>query len=276
MVDNIAASRPQVGLGEADVVYEAPAEAGIPRLMPVFLRAGVEVDRIGPVRSARDYFIYLANEYRTPLVHVGSSPQGIVAFSETDLPDVDEIRGSGAFVRDRRRVAPHNAFVSSEGVRAELRSRGVSTGPGTAGLTFGVAAPGPEPATSLRIAYPGGERYVVQYDYDADARTYLRSMDGQPHTDGVTGQQYAARSVIVQYVNVTPIPGDEALRVNVQLVGSGRGLLLLDGTQVALTWSKSTIRAATQFRRADGAPFVLPEGQVWIQLVPVDAQVAAA
>src|SRR5437899_4800264 len=53
MIDNIAEARPHFGLGSADVVYEAPAEAGIPRLMPIFLRAGGEAARVGPVRSAR-------------------------------------------------------------------------------------------------------------------------------------------------------------------------------------------------------------------------------
>ncbi len=273
MVDNIAEARPQVGLDKADVVYEAPAEAGIPRLMPVYFRSGVDVERIGPVRSARHYFIYLANEFRAALVHIGASPQGFVAFGETGLPDVDEIRGSNAFVRDRRRLAPHNAFVNSEGVRAELKDRGVQLDASTTGLRLGAAQPGPEPATSARLAYSGAEHYVVEYAYDAASRMYLRSMDGQPHRDGASGEQYAARSIVVQYVNVTPIPGDEALRVDVQLVGSGKGLLLVDGTQVPLTWSKNSIRTPTLFRRGDGAPFLLPEGQVWIQLVPTDSQV---
>jgi hypothetical protein len=72
MIDNIAEARPHFGLGDADVVYEAPAEAGIPRLMPIFLRAGGEANSIGPVRSTRHYFVYLANEYRTPLVHISA------------------------------------------------------------------------------------------------------------------------------------------------------------------------------------------------------------
>ncbi len=276
MVDNLAEARPHVGLDRADMVYEAPAEAGIPRLMPVYLRDGVEIELIGPVRSARHYFVYLANEYRAALVHVGASPQGFVALSETGLPDVDESRGSGAFARDPHRFAPHDAFVNSAGIRSELQQRGVTLAPSTAGLSFGTSRPGPQPATHVRIAYPGGDRYVVEYDYDAASKTYLRSMDGSPHQDGASGQRYAARSVIVQNVYVTPIPGDDAGRVDVQLVGNGRGTLFLDGTQVSLTWSKANIRTATQFRRADGAPFVLPGGQVWIQLVPTESEVSVS
>jgi len=83
MIDNIKEARPHFGLADADVVYEAPAEAGIPRLMPIYLRAGGEASSIGPVRSTRHYFVYLANEYRTPLVHIGASPQGFDALSAT-------------------------------------------------------------------------------------------------------------------------------------------------------------------------------------------------
>ena len=101
MIDNIAAARPQFGLDGADVVYEAPAEGGIPRLMPVYLRSGVDVRSIGPVRSARDYFVDLANEYRVALVHIGASPQGFDALHATGLPDLDEQRGDRGFTRVR-------------------------------------------------------------------------------------------------------------------------------------------------------------------------------
>lgn len=274
MIDNISEARPQSGLGAADVVYEAPAEAGIPRLMPIFLRAGGEASWIGPVRSARDYFVYLANEFRAPLVHIGASPQGFDALSETGLPDVDETRNGAGFTRDRRRLAPHNAFVSTDSIRDELARRDVQTSAATAGLTFGAYTPGSETATQVSIAYPGSEHYTVQYDYDAGAHSYARTMDGRPHKDGITGEQYAARSVVVEYVDVEPIPGDSALRVSVALVGTGEGLLVADGTQVPLTWSKPSHHEPTTFQRADGAPFTLPPGQVWVQIVPIETSVS--
>jgi hypothetical protein len=273
MVDNIAETRPQVGLGSADVVYEAPAEGGIPRLMPIYLQRGGSADRIGPVRSARHYFVYLANEYRAPLVHVGASPQGFAALTETGLPDLQEIANNHVFTRDPRRAAPHNAYVSTDSVRQELQSEGVSTDASTAGLAFGDYASGTDPATHVAISYPGAPHYVVAYDYDADNQTYARSMDGKPHTDGATGERYAARSIVIQSVDVQPIPGDTAGRVDVTLVGTGQGTLIADGTQVALDWSKADNDAPTEFQRTDGQPFRLPIGKVWVQLVPRDGEV---
>jgi hypothetical protein len=276
MIDNIAEARPHFGLAAADVVYEAPAEAGIPRLMPIYLRVGGEASSIGPVRSTRHYFVYLANEYRTPLVHIGSSPQGFDALAATGLSDVDEARGDGGFVRVATRLAPHNAFVSTTSVREVLKQRG---GPirATAGpLSFGDYRAGPQPATSVKIPYPGPEGYSVEYTYNSGARLYERIMDGLPHKDGSTGDQYTAASIIIQFANVVPIPNDAALRVDVALVGSGKGILIAQGTQVPLQWSRASVRDATRFTRADGAPFQLPSGQVWIQIVPLESEVAVS
>jgi hypothetical protein len=274
MIDNIKEARPQFGLADADVVYEAPAEGGIPRLMPIFLRAGTDVSSIGPVRSARHYFVYLANEYRAPIVHIGASPQGFDALSATGLADVDEQRGDAGFVRDRSRQAPHNAFVSTTSIRDVLRQRGGPIKATLGPLQFGDFQPGTEPATTVKIPYPGGERYKLEYDYDAENQLYDRVMDGQPHNDGATGQQYTARSIVIEYADVEPIPHDDAGRLDITLIGSGKGILVADGTQVPLQWSRASVRDATQFKRTDGAPFELPSGQVWIQIVPLETQLS--
>ncbi|GAC1320655.1 MAG: hypothetical protein NVSMB2_16740 [Chloroflexota bacterium] len=276
MIDNIADARPQFGLASADVIYEAPAEAGIPRLMPIYLSAGGQADSIGPVRSARHYFVQIANEYRTPLVHIGASPQGFDTLRSTGLPDVDEARGDAGFRRDPHRFAPHNAFVSTTSIRDVLQQRGgpskVTPGP----LSFGDYRAGPQAATAISIPYPGPEGYSVDYEYDAERSVYRRVMDGLPHRDGMTGDQYTATSIIVQYADVELIPNDTAGRVDVTLVGSGKGTLIAQGTQVPLTWSRASVREATQFKRSDGAPFLLPTGQVWIQVVPLETQVSIA
>jgi hypothetical protein len=272
MIDNIAEARPHFGLGAADVVYEAPAEGGIPRLMPVFLRAGGSAERIGPVRSTRHYFVYLANEYRAPHVHIGASPQGFDALAATGLADMDESRADNGFIRDPARRAPHNAFVSTDSVRRVLRQRGGPVRATSGPLQFGPFRPGTSPANSIHIAYPGGERYTVDYRYDPATKRYNRIMDGRPHLDGATGEQYAASSIILQYTPVVPIPNDPAFRVDVGLVGSGQGVLVAEGTQVPLQWSRASVREPTQFVRSDGAPFALPNGQVWIQIVPVETR----
>ena len=101
-------------------------------------------------------------------------------------------------------------------------------------------------------------------------------MDGLPHRDGSTGDQYTATSIIVEFADVELIPNDDAGRVDVGLVGSGKGVLIAEGTQVPLQWSRASVRVATQFKRVDGAPFALPSGQVWIQIVPLETQLSVS
>ena len=146
--------------------------------MPIFLRVGGEAQSIGPVRSTRHYFVYLANEYRAPLVHIGASPQGFDALSATGLPDVDEARGDGGFFRDPHLQAPHNAFVSTRSIRDVLRQRGGPIKATLGPLAFGTYAAGAAPATTVKIGYPGPDAYSVEYDYDAD-QTRLRADHGR-------------------------------------------------------------------------------------------------
>lgn len=273
MIDNIDEARPHAGLAAADIVYEAPAEGGIPRLLAVFLTR--PTDRIGPVRSARHYFVELAYEFRVPLVHIGASPQGFDMIERTGIERVDESRGDGGFRRDPNRSAPHDAFVSTESIAADLTARGVPMRATWGGLTFGAFAPGTASAQSLRIPYPCCVGFVAEYAYDGATRTYARSMDGQPHRDEVTREQYAPTSVIVQFATVEPIPDDDAGRLDVTLVGNGKGLLVSEGTQMPLRWSKASIQAPTRFTREDGGPLVLPVGQVWIEVVPMETNVTA-
>ena len=86
--------------------------------------------------------------------------------------------------------------------------------------------------------------------------------------------QYTATSIVVEFADVQPIPNDDAGRVDVALVGSGKGILIAEGSQVPLQWSRASVREATQFNRADGAPFALPDGKVWIQIVPLQTQLS--
>ncbi|MEI6532539.1 MAG: DUF3048 domain-containing protein [Candidatus Roizmanbacteria bacterium] len=73
MIENTKDARPQSGLTSTDVLYEAVAEGGISRFMSVFYCQ--DAPFVGPVRSARIYFIRMTQEYgEYPLyAHVGAA-----------------------------------------------------------------------------------------------------------------------------------------------------------------------------------------------------------
>lgn len=74
MIENHEDSRPQSGLSSADIVYESVAEGGITRFMGIYYcEAALGNVTLGPVRSARTYFLDWVSEYGGyPIyVHVG-------------------------------------------------------------------------------------------------------------------------------------------------------------------------------------------------------------
>ena len=180
MIDDHPDARPQVGLSSADVVWHAPAEGGIPRYMAVF-HSHIQTD-IGPVRSARDYFVQWAAELGAVYAHSGGSPKALAMLRRYGggeyVFDANEYRyGGGAFNRVNDRVPPHNVFTDGPrmhrlGVRLGAEDREFppiwSFGPDAA-LTAR-----PE-GGSIKVPYPHN---TVTYRYDRDSNTYPRSVSG--------------------------------------------------------------------------------------------------
>jgi len=268
MIENQLLARPQAGLDRADVVYEALAEGGITRFLAIFGSQSAQV--VGPVRSARHYFVYWAAEYQAPLVFVGASPAGYEAMADTHTPMIDEIKGARGFWRTRDRAAPHNLYASTEAVRSGM---GAPPEPGSyGGLQFKpdpIRQQGPR-AEHVFIRY-GFWDYVVEWTYVAETNTYARWMDGQPHKDAVSHQQIEAANVLVQWVDSWPIPNDREKRLDFTQRGSGRLVALIDGALVEGQWSKPTVDSPTTYVDQAGNPILLNAGPTWIQIIPLDA-----
>ncbi len=104
MIDNHYKARPQSGLSEAEIVYEILAEGRITRYMAVFQLN--EPEKLGPVRSARSYYIDKALEYDPLYVHVGGSPQAFDDVVRLQMADMDGL-ASGAFWRKQTQKKCH-------------------------------------------------------------------------------------------------------------------------------------------------------------------------
>lgn len=271
MVENSPAARPQSGLASADIVYEALAEGGISRFMAVYLTNDPE--EVGPVRSTRHYFTFLAGEFNAALVHVGSSPLGFAALDALGIRRIDHARGDPGFWRSRARLAPHNAYVNLRAARAALDARDPGGPGGWSGFWF--KAPedrysGP-PAPELTVTYPWGG-YEVRYVYEPETNRYLRFMAGALHRDAATGEPLWAANVLVQYVPAEVI--DREGRLDLEQVGDGAVLSFLDGTVLEGRWSKADYGSATLYWDPAGNRLRFNPGPIWVQLVPLDAQVA--
>src|SRR5579872_5334595 len=121
MIDNYPYdARPQSGLHDADIVYEVEAEGGITRYMALFLEKTPA--KIGPVRSARLYFVDLARPYDAYFAHAGETDDVWEPLKELragGFADMEEIQiAEEAFWRDDTREMPHNLYTSIARVRA--------------------------------------------------------------------------------------------------------------------------------------------------------------
>jgi hypothetical protein len=268
MIENQADARPQTGLPDADVVYEALAEGGITRFIAVFLSGDSSV--VGPVRSLRHYFAFLAADYGADLVHIGASPEGFTWRDAMKLGYLDESAGDPGVWRVRSRPPPHNAYTDTAADRGFLLDRGRQRNRLWGPLRFSAdAARGQEAADNLTLGFLPWA-YRVGYTWDAGSERYLRFMDGLAHLDAQTGEQIAPATVVVQFADVEAIPGDPKLRLDVNLVGASGDLVVFhNGTRREGTWTKPAPRTSTQWLDDHGNPLVIPPGPVWVEVLPI-------
>ena len=269
MIENHPDARPQTGLNEADVVYEAVAEGGITRFLAVYANGRPNVV-VGPVRSARHYYVYWAQEYNAIYVHIGASPQGYNAVNATGITTIDAIYGEGgdAFWRIAERLAPHNLYASTKALWSWVKSGGKGQ---LAGLQFKADSP-QTGASQLAVTYPDG--YRVGYEYVPTTNSYLRYMDRVPHVDASDGVQYSPKNVIVQVMAAWLIRGDDKGRMDMQVVGGGKAYIFTDGRAIKGSWSKASLHDVTHFYDADGKPVLLNAGQTWIEVLPTEGSVS--
>ncbi len=271
-IDNHAAARPQSGLSRAAIVYEAITEGGITRFLGIFMSSSA--DAIGPVRSARHYFVYWADEYDAIFAHCGGYPEAYQAVAATGIAELDDLQGSPGFWRSAARAAPHNLYTSAESLRAAAAAKGFKSDLGSyGGLTFadGNSLVEGTPAGRITVAYPYG--YKVQWQYDPAANEYRRFTNGVPHVDANDGEQLRAGNVVVLTMKNWFIGRDD--QQDMQQTGSGRALIFRDGRLIEGKWTREALDKPTHLQTDSGEQVALkPGGATWIQVIPNDESAA--
>lgn len=272
-INNDYAARPQLGLGQADLIYEYLMEGyGITRFSALFY--GEESSQIGPVRSARLVNYYMGALYDAGLACSGASDQvryllkheAPFPYMDVDLDDPSNNRYSVSIGSDYRT----RLRTSTGGLRRWLADWGVEKAPNVRGFTFGGPPGGGVPANGISIPYPSGSQ--VEYRYDGGSGRYLRFMGGGAHTDGNTGAQVVVENVIVQIVSheatniVEDSLGSTSIRLN--LFGSGGAIVFRDGLAYAGSWRSDSRGDLPRFFDQSGAEVALKPGKSWISIVP--------
>lgn len=267
-------ARPQSGIGKASVIFDALTEGGITRLMALFLEH--DAPRIGPIRSARTYFVSWAGGFRALLVHAGGAPAALQLLHRTaSVADVDALQQRAGFTRAPDRTTPHDLYGSATTARALARQAGGPIASVSPDFVFKREAPLRSRGrvssihvtfSTPRVASPAA--YAVAYRYVRQRNVYLRSQGGVPFVDRATGGQIAAKNVVVLFTRVALIPNDPVSRVSVTTVGSGNATLFQNGQVVKGSWSKTSTNGPLVLTNTDGSPMSLVPGQTWIEVVP--------
>lgn len=259
MIENSPDARPQSGLNQAGVVFEAIAEGGITRFLTLWQEA--QPDYVGPVRSVRPYYVDWLQGFDAAVAHVGGSAEALAKIRSEGVKDLDQFYNTGPYHRVNTRYAPHNMYTSLPALTGLQKSKGWNTSSFT-GFPRKAAAPSEAPtARSIDIVI-SSRLYNVHYDYDVASNSYLRVLGGKPHVDERSKAQIAPK-VVVAMVIPYGIASD-GLHSVYQTIGSGKAYVFQDGNVTEGTWEKSSAKSQIVFKDSAGKSIELNAGQTWI------------
>lgn len=262
MIENSTDARPQSGLLEAGIVYEAIAEGGITRFMALYQEA--QPSYIGPVRSARPYYIDWLLPYNATYAHAGGSAEALQLISSLGIKDMDHGANGSAYTRVDNRFAPHNLYTSMANLDAIRNKKGWGS-PDFTSFSRKADAPGKVlTATKITLAV-SGPTYAVAYDYDAAQNAYKRTLAGLPHTDEKSAKQLEPKVVVALVVPYSIHP--DGVHSSYKTIGTGQAYVFQDGIYQEASWSKPTQSAPLELKDAGGRVLSINAGQTWITVV---------
>ncbi len=263
MLENSPDARPQSGIQEAGVVFEAVAEGGITRFLT--LHQQDKPGLIGPVRSLRMYYVDWLAPFDASVAHIGGSAASLTEIRSGKYRDIDQFFNAGSYWRATDRYAPHNVYTNSIKLDALNQSKGYVESKFTGfSRVDGKAAEAPN-ATSITVNI-SGPLYNTSYTYDASANRYNRTLAGKPHLDREKGL-ITPSVVIALKVDMVRILED-GYRESIGTIGSGGAVIFQNGTATEVTWHKADRFTQLSFTDSSGKDFPLVRGQTWISAVP--------
>lgn len=275
MIDNHIDAMPQAGLLEADIVYEIIVEGGETRLMLIL--QDKDLDKIGPIRSARHYFLDYALENDAIYVHFGSSPQ---ALSDIEKYSVDNINGinesSTSFWRVSDKYAPHNAVTNTDNIMKIAQREGYATKTDKETvLNYVVKEVNLEDGeTANTVTIPYSEVNTVKYKYDADKKEYVRYSRGEKQVDWDTKKTITTKNIIIEKAdNWTLDDGSGKGRQTLDNIKTLDGYYITNGKVIPIKCEKTSRTSQTVYKDLEGNEIDVNDGKTFIQICPDDAKI---
>ena len=275
MIDNHSDAWPQAGLNQAYMVYEIIVEGGETRLMALF--KGADLDKIGPVRSARHYFIDYAMENDAIYVHFGQSPQAQSDIKKFSINDINGIAEDGTtFWRVKDKYAPHNAVTSTEKLLESAKSKNYRTTSTEESVlnyvTDEVNLEEGEVATTITI--PHSDLQTVEYEYDEENKVYVRYARGEEQTDWDTDEPVTTKNIIITFCNNYTLSDSENKgRQGLRNIGTFDGYYITNGRAIKIQCIKNARDEKTIYQDMNGNEIQVNDGNTFVNICPTNADV---
>ncbi len=275
MIDNHSDAWPQAGLNQAYMVYEIIVEGGETRLMALF--KGVDLDKIGPVRSARHYFIDYAMENDAIYVHFGQSPQAQSDIKKFSINDINGIAEDGTtFWRVKDKYAPHNAVTSIEKLLESAKSKNYRTTSTEKSLlnyvTDEVNLEDGQVADTITI--PHSDLQTVTYEYDKENKVYVRYARREEQTDWDTDEPVTTKNIIITFCNNYTLSDSENKgRQGLKNIGTFDGYYITNGRAIKIQCIKNARDEKTIYQDMNGNEIQVNDGNTFVNICPTNADV---
>lgn len=264
-INNHPLARPQSGISDADIVYELLAEGNVTRLLALFQSELPE--EIGPVRSARDYFVHMAKGLDAFYVAHGYSPDAQQLLQSNFVDNVNGMQYDGTlFWRSKDRRAPHNSYISGENILAGAEKTDSTmemdqASPFSFHESIEDAKIGDQ-ASTITVSYSADPKFTSNYSYDVLNGTYDRTVNDVVTIDKVNDAPVELSNILIFETAHRTI--DNEGRQSVDLETGGKGMLFQAGIVKAIEWEN---KDGLLMPMENGAPAKLVPGKTWIHVV---------
>ena len=275
MIDNAIGDARHAGLQDSYLNYEIIVEGGLTRIMAIYKDSDVSL--IGPIRSARHYFLDYALESDAIYAHYGWSPYAEDDITKLSIDNIDGLTAPEAYRRDNNSIAPHNVFTKMKFLKSYLDKTNYEQTSTNWELLQYSADPvdlndtNYVPKEALKITVPYSANEYRTYAYDQANEYYLRATNGKPQIDRISGDQLHYKNIIIQRVPNRTL--DNEGRQQVDTTGTGKGYFITNGYFLPIKWSKESRDSKTYYTYDDGTEIMVNDGNTFIQIVPVDSNI---
>lgn len=279
MINNIPVAVPQVGVSEADIIFEAIVEGGMTRMMGIYQELPDDLV-IGSIRSLRHNYIDFAAGYDAIIAHCGGSNLAFDALERRGYNDIEALSWAGGlFYRDSWREAnmgyEHSLMTTGASINGFLNNdctyRTTHEDDYRCNMVFSddPKVSGGDVKNDVDVDFGTGKH--MYFTYDAESNDYLAEEYGSPYIDNGTGERVHFKNVVVIRTDVWVC--DDGGHQDMTLTGSGEGWFCVNGVYAPITWSRSDENAQFVYTYKDGTPVTFGVGTTYIAVIRSDGGV---